>query len=408
MEAAVAAALPGMTRNFGNPATTIVPVTTLSKIPILKNRKVVLLATATITLDNLFSNGLFQNVFILYKMFDAMGYAPILVIHEKPSNLDKIPPMLHCCRMMNTEEIIIQPIPVVALIEIGMSIDPLLREFVKMLGGKLTKLYLGNILNIDVETPIFYPAMHFAHHIIEKIDRVWVSPHYGQHAEYAAHINHVLPPERLEDMIAPYVWDPCIVTRDGEHNLRWRPRSAPEDDVFVIMEPNISFQKSAVVPLLAIEQWYRASGRKWRGKVVVVNGERMGHSPHFKESIQTSLDIFKDGRVELIDRRDIMTVMKTWPSALFVLHQFNNEYNYMALELLHCGFPVVHNSGAWAAFGYTYEGNNVHTAAEQIQAAWNLHSERLEAYRAHAAALIWRHSPYNPEVHAAWEALIKK
>ena len=32
---------------------------------------------------------------------------------------------------MVTEEIILKPLPVVALIEIGMSIDPLLREFVK-------------------------------------------------------------------------------------------------------------------------------------------------------------------------------------------------------------------------------------------------------------------------------------
>jgi hypothetical protein len=404
--AAAAAALPGMTRNFGNPPTNTTPVTTLSKIAPLKERKVILLATATITLDNLFSNGLFQNVFILYKMFDAMGYAPILVIHDKPSNLDKIPTMLHPCRMMSTEQIILQPIPVIALIEIGMSIDPLLREFVKMLGGKLAKLYLGNILNIDVETPIFYPAMHFAHHVIEKIDRVWVSPHYGQHAEYASYLNHVIPPENLEDMIAPYVWDSCIVTRDGEQRHQWRPRAAPEDDVIVIMEPNISFQKSSLVPLLTVERWYRASGRKWRGKVVVVNGDRLEHSPHFNNSLKSTLDIFTDGRVELLDRRDILTVMKTWPSALFVLHQYNNEYNYMTLELLHCGFPVVHNSEAWAAFGYTYSGNNIQSGAEQIHAAWSTHAEHLEAYRAHSAALTWRHSPYNPTVQEAWNALL--
>jgi len=130
----MASQLPGMTRNFGNPNAGRLPLTKMSSIQTIKDRKVVLLATATITLGNLFSNGLFQNVFILYRMFDAMGYAPILVIHEKPKNLDDIPPMLHACRMMTTEQVILQPIPVIALIEIGMSIDPLLREFVKMVG----------------------------------------------------------------------------------------------------------------------------------------------------------------------------------------------------------------------------------------------------------------------------------
>jgi hypothetical protein len=397
-----------MTRTFGDPPSTIVPTTVMSKTLPVKERKVILIATATITFDNLFSNGLFQNVFILYRMFDAMGYAPILVINEKPKTLEKVPPMLHTCRMMTTEQIILQPIPVIALIEVGMSIDPLLREFVKMLGGKLAKLYLGNILNIDIETPIFYPAMHFAHHVIEKIDRIWVSPHYGQHAEYAAYLNHTIPPTNLADMIAPYVWDKCIVTRDGQETLSWKPRSSDEDDVIVIMEPNISFQKSSFVPLLAVERWYREGGKTWKGKVVVINGDRLTQTPHFSETIQPALDLFIDKKVQILERKDVLTVMKTWSSALFVMHQFNNEYNYMTLELLISGFPAVHNSESWGAFGYSYTGNDVATAAAQIKAAHDFHGERQELYKAHAQTLAWKHSPYNPEVHAAWDALLKR
>lgn len=403
-----ASLLPGMTRNFGNPTFHEPVKSVLSKTPPLKDRKVILLATATITNDNLFSNGLFQNVFILYRMFDAMGYAPILVIHEKPSSLDKIPVMLHPCRMMTTEQVILQPIPVVALIEIGMSIDPLLREFVKMLGGKLAKLYLGNILNIDAETPMFYPGMHFAHHIIEKIDKIWVSPHYGQHAEYAACINHLTPPANISDMIAPYVWDKCIVTRDGLETLSWKPVAKPEDDVIVIMEPNISFQKTSFIPLLAVEHWYRSNGCNWKGKVIVINGERIQQTPHFTQNLEPALDIFKDGRVEMKERSDILSIMKAYPSAIFILHQVNNEYNYMSLELLNCGFPAIHNSGEWSPFGYSYTGNNVVEASKQLAAAYDFHSERLEMYKAHAQTLFWRHSPYNPDVHEAWEKLLKR
>lgn len=402
----IMASLPGMTRNFGNPHFQDTVKTTMSKVPKLKDRKVILLATATITNDNLFSNGLFQNVFVLYRMFDAMGYAPVLVIHDKPKTLDTIPQMLHNARMMTTEEVILQPIPVIALIEIGMSIDPLLRQFVKMLGGKLVKLYLGNILNIDIETPMFYPGMFFSHHVIEKIDKIWVSPHYGQHAEYASHINHVIPPANLNDMIAPYVWDKAIVRRDGLENIKWRPREAPEDDVFVIMEPNISFQKSSYIPLLAVEHWYRSTGWTWKGKLILVNGDRITNTPHFTQSVQPYLDIFKDKRVEVHERMDIHTVLKTYPSAIFILHQVNNEYNYMTLELLECGFPAIHNSESWSSFGYSYSGNNVKEASEQIDAAYELHSERLEMYKAHAETLKWRHSPYNPDVHVAWESLL--
>lgn len=405
-------ALPGMTRCFGNPKTEGgPPTTTLSKIPSAKDRRVILLATAAITNENVFSNGLFQNVFVLYRMFDAMGYAPILIINEKPESPEKMPPMLRSCKMMTTEEVILKPLPVVALIEIGMSIDPLLREFVKMLGGRLAKLYLGNILNIDIETPIFYPAMHFAHHVIEKIDRIWVSPHYGQHSEYAGYINHVQPPADIGDTIAPYVWDPCFITKDWtEPTPRWTPPVSDLSGTFIIMEPNISFQKCGLMPLLALERWYRTKGkaRGWKGKVIVINGDRLQGTPHFTKSIQPLLTIVRDGLVEFTDRRDILTTMRTWPDAIFVGHQFNNEYNYMTMELLWCGFPVIHNSASWGAYGYFYDGNNLGAAVTQIDAAVTGHAERLEAYKSHAQALAWKHSPYNPDVHRAWEALLKK
>jgi hypothetical protein len=402
-----ASKLPGMTRNFGNPTDEIVPFISMTSIKPNKERKVILLATATITMDNIFSNGLFQNVYIIYKMFDAMGYAPILLINEKPKSLENTPKMLQQCRMMVTEQILMQPLPVVALIELGMSIDPLVREFVKMLGGKLAKLYLGNILNIDIETPIFYPAMYFAHHIIEKVDRIWVSPHYGQHAEYASYLNHVIPPADLKNMIAPYVWDSSFITRGGELKLQWQPRANPEDDVIIIMEPNISFQKSSLIPILAVERWYRNGGCKWKGKIIIINGKRIEEIPHFVMNIKSKLDIIRDGLVEFTDRNDIVSAMTKWPSAMYIGHQFNNEYNYMTLEHFWCGFPVIHNSAKWGEFGYYYNGNNIEEAAAQIENAWHSHHEKLEAYKAHSQALSWRHSPYNPEVHKAWDALLK-
>jgi len=398
--------LPGMTINFGNPSM-VSPSTSLSKILPVKERQIILLATATITSDNLFSNGLFQNVFILYKMFDAMGYAPIMIVNEKPTDLEKIPSVVRVCRVMNTEEILKRPIPVVALIAIGMSIDPLVREFVKMCGGKLAKVYLGNILNIDIETPMFYPTMHFSHHVIEKIDRIWVSPHYGQHAEYASYLNHVVPPKDLTDMIAPYVWDPSIFTRDGENILRWKPRKTDEDDVILIMEPNISFQKTSLIPLLIVERWYRNGEKKWRGKVIVLNGGRIKDTPHFTNSLQPTLDLFKDGRIEYMDRTNIVTALKTWPTAIYVAHQYNNEYNYMAMQHMWAVFPLVHNCGIWSDFEYHYKGNDLEAGARQLEIAYTNHAEKLEAYRGQAHVLAWRHSPYNPDNHVAWEKLLR-
>ena len=85
----------------------------------LSCRKIVTLATATIHNDSLFVNGLFQNVFILYKMLDSMGYAPILLVNEKPSDINKVPSILRNVRMIIAEEILRNCIPIHMNIEIG-------------------------------------------------------------------------------------------------------------------------------------------------------------------------------------------------------------------------------------------------------------------------------------------------
>jgi hypothetical protein len=410
---------PGRTETIGDPCAALMPwkgeETTASgrlcDYPSIRDRKIILLSTATITEDNIYMNGLFQNVFVFYRMFDAMGYAPILIVNERPKSLKDIPGPLRSCRHVVTEDLLRQPMSnVIALIEIGMSIDPLVRQFVKLLGGRLLKVYLGNILNIDVETPIFVNHHHFAHHVVGNQDMILVSPHYGQHAEYATYLNQVIPPAdtKLEDLIAPYVWDPSILTRNGTLALQWRAPRTPEEEVFVVMEPNISFQKASLVPLMALERWYRDTGRAagWKGSVKVVNGERFQMVPHAKENVLPLLDLWRDGRIELLGRMDVVSVMREWPAATFVLHNYNNEFNYMTLELMWTGFPVVHNSPSWAAFGYSYEGAEIVEAARQIEAVRRGHAERLEAYRGHAHVLAWRHSPYNPEVQAAWEKIL--
>jgi len=288
------------------PVSKHLPLCAISDIAPLASRPIVLLATATITDDNIFANGLFQNVFILYKMFDSAGWTPILIVNTKPTNIEKIPEVLRTTRVLSIEDLVKQPLPIKAYIEIGMSIDPNLRRFLKMIGAKTFKLYLGNILNIDIETPVFYPSMNFSHHVIGEMDQIWVSPHYGQHSEYACALNQVDPAQGTK--IAPYVWDPCILTDGNRRNPQWRARKGDEKETFIVMEPNISFQKTGLLPIMALEGWYRKN-KDWNGQVVVVNGDRMASIPFFKESILNTLELQKDGKLIIVGRKDMITMM---------------------------------------------------------------------------------------------------
>lgn len=388
--------LPGMTR-YGEQLQ-VSPYTGLST-PTLVQRKVILLATAAITEENLFSNGLFQNVYVFYRMFEAMGFLPLMIVNKKPENSERIPLYMRDLRLITVEEIAKNPIPVSVYIEVGMSIDSTMRKYLKLCGAKIAKLYLGNIINIDIETPIFYPTMHFAHHVIGELDEIWVSPHYTQHAEYARALNHI--DIRKPNAVVPYVWDSQILFGNGARKFEW---SRSEKETFLVLEPNISFQKCSLVPLMILEKWYRANS-SWTGEIVVINGERLLLIPFFK-AIFDSLEIVKKGLVKMRGRTDILSLLTEFPSGMPICHQWNNEYNYMVLEYFATGYPVMHNASDWSQYGYYYPNSDLAAGAELIEKIRKSHADNLGVYKAHARALMWRHSPYNPDVQRKWGKIL--
>lgn len=397
--------LPGMTRRAVGPADSVIPFTKFTEIKSLGERKIILLATASITDGNIFNNGLYQNVLVFYKLIDAMGYLPILLVSSKPKSLENIPKILHSLRIMEIEDIIKHPMRLHMYIEIGMSIHQHLKRHLKALGAKIVKLYLGNILNIDIETPMFFNPMFFSHHVVGDTEEIWVSPHYQMHEEYAAVLNHVEPnPETMK--IAPYVWDPCVITDDGRRNLRWRPRLPSEKPTIIIMEPNISFQKNSVGPLMICEEYTRMHPEV-DFEVLVVSGERLMISPHFSRNLLPQLELHKKGKLKMVGRKDMISVLTMLPHAIGVCYHLNNEYNYMVLEYIYSGYPCLHNCTAWSEYGYYYPELDTKKAAELLHQALFKHGERLEMYTAHAKALTWRHSPYNPDNQKAWKELIE-
>jgi hypothetical protein len=174
--------------------------------------------------------------------------------------------------------------------------------------------------------------------------------------------------------------------------------------VIVILEPNICFQKCLLIPLLIIEQIYKKTGREFR--VLIGNAERIQANPFFTKSILPRLELFKDKKITFSGRNTITSIMNDHPSAIAIGHQWNNEYNYMTLEYLHAGFPVIHNSSDWSDAGYYYEGSNIEKGAAALKKALEYHESTLETYNSGAAALEWRHSIYNPEVQTAWKKLL--
>jgi hypothetical protein len=364
-------------------------------------RQAIVLATNNVNDESLFHNGLTQNIVVFYDLFESMGYKSYLFQHGQAAENRK--QFLHNYDIISSNEIISNKIVIKSFIEIGMSIDPATRAYLRSTGTKIIKIYLGNIINIDIENIQNFTSIMFSHHVVGEIDQVWVSPHYKQHVDYAAVLNQT---EIKNSNIAPYVWDPCFITQYGtKDTIEW---AAPADwrtqDV-VIMDPNISFQKCYFYSLLICEAFSKKYP-EWQGKVQIINGDKIKIDANSFNFVLPSLTLYKKNRIVLHGRKNIHTILKDHRSSCFITHQWNNDFNYMTLELLYCNYPILHNSEGWDKFGYVYSVNKWDEAIETMYNAFKNHKYNMNIYKTHAANLIWTHSIHNPEVQSQWRKIL--
>lgn len=358
---------------------------------ISNTNKNILIATQTITDNILFNNGLFQNILFFYDLFDIMGYKPYLVFNTPKENTA----ILNGYRIILPEDIIKKPMPVHLYIEVGMSIDKIFCAYLKEIGSKTVRLYLGHILNIDTETCIKTPQLNFPHHTQSHFDEVWVSPHYSGHLQYACAINKV---GLGKGRIAPYVWMPKFIT---VKNRLWNS-SAPHD--IIISEPNISFQKCGLLPLILAEAYANAHP-EWTGRVKLMNSERLRANCHFQINILGKSAIRE--RIDLLGRQTIHELMTNNPGGVFIGHHWNNEYNYMTMELVCAGWPVLHNSHIWKEFGYYWTHTDINTAIETLYMIMCNHSDKVNEYKSKGEALAWNYNINNADVQTRWRLLLE-
>jgi hypothetical protein len=348
----------------------------------------IFLATGLIKQGDLFNNGLHQNSLIVYSMLEQMGYRCHCIVEVQG-------PFVPGYRFLEPETYLQNDTSYcpVAYIEMGLSLDPGWRLYLQRKGCKTIKLYFGNILNIDTETVCCTPGMNFPHHVTGSLDEIWTSPHYAMNLPYALSLHGI-----RRGAIAPYVWDSTWI----QGLNRWTPSESWMTTDLVIMEPNISFQKCSLYPILLVKAFAKAYP-DWKGRLIVQNGDRLQMSRWFRDHIVPMLGL----SVVWKGRQPLAEILSENPSAAFISHQLTNDYNYLVLELMHLGFPLLHNSQTWSTFGYTWSENRWSESVQTLRSMLEMHKTKEALYQSHARHLAWNVSPSNPVNQGGWDALIK-
>ncbi|AOR70968.1 hypothetical protein BBJ41_26035 [Burkholderia stabilis] len=286
------------------------------------------------------------------------------------------------------------------VIEMGAQLPVEWLRHMKALGKKRVACYVGHTYSSLAETPIFdKPSGHIFNGT--SFDEVWV-------LEKSATIDVPLlrTLTRAPVYTIPHLWSPYFLDRrvaalaaEGE-TFGYRPGRRPWR--LATLEPNISVVKSCHYPMLACDEFYRARPDAVQ-HMFVVNAVHMKEHPTFVH-FANSLDLVRQHKATFEPRIELPGFMARHADAV-VSHHWENAQNYLYYDVLHGGYPLIHNSTLLGDAGYYYPDFDSAAGGRALLDAWLHHDDRLDDYRAKAGRLLQSVSIDNP---ANLDALVSR
>ena len=382
------------------------------------------LARKAIKYNNIFSNGIHQNIYTLQKLLTKTGMYDIHLIydytvHSEPFedgtyiyrhnskeqlediallerekhalyelyphiNVDNIH---HRTTTTREEHNVLQDFDL--LIEAGCAYDSTNLEIIKKICPKIKVVLLtyGNMYFGALEKLIF-PSLGATIPYCYGRDAVWLSPHFEEWMEW-----HKTLLQTPVASIAPYVWSPEFFEK--KLNLASMSKETflvTDKKNVAVVEPNLGFVKTCLTPIATIENLYNKNPDAFED-AYIFNADHFLKSDAAK-SMFTKINIVKNGKISFEPRRGLEEIFTKY-GGILLSHQHCCALNYVFLEALYLNIPLVHNSPFFKEAGYYYEGFDVNASSLQLEKALeekgtpHPNGDRAEEY-------IWQYSPENP------------
>nr|WP_061135467.1 DUF2827 domain-containing protein [Caballeronia fortuita] len=348
--------------------------------------------------QNIWQNGLGQNVIFLSEALQKLPFIESVSLIDV-GDQNALPPQVDAAskglRIMRIPE---ATDAVDVIFEMGGALDTQWLDLMRARGKKVVYYCCGQPYVGLIEAPVFDKPVHVMRP--ERYDEVWLM------SKDRLSIPMMRTLHRCPTHLIPFIWHPQFIEKRiaevEEHGLRfgYERRSSKAADPAIqpqgfrvgIFEPNISVVKTSSIPMLVCEESYRAD-RSSVSAMHVLNAMHMKDHPTLVY-MANSLDLVKDSKATFHGRNDIAGFMSQYTDAV-VSHQWGNDQNYLYLDVLYGGYPLIHNSPWLKEAGYYYPSFDAQEGGRQLLRAFREHDENLDAYRANAKRVIDSVSPFN-------------
>ncbi len=338
---------------------------------------------------NFFSNGAHQNCLFWWVCLRAAGYDCVLINggDGDPPTPESMPIELRGIVWHKISDELVDTLDV--LIQAGAQVSAEHVARVHARGGRCVSAKFGADFPLDAERAI-HNLPTGAIFNGAKFDAIWTTSQHTNVCGAYWNICYRAPVRVLPHIWAPYFVDQITSTferveatrSDGSRVVHtippigYQPGRAKKR--IAILEPNINFVKTAHIPMLIAEEAFRRAPDLIE-HVMVTNAlhlkAHLGFST-FIGNLDLQNTIAADGRPMIsFEGRQNTPYFMSQNADVVVSHQWIPVPNYSHYDLIHLGYPIVHNVQEMrdVGVGYYYEGFDAKEGGAALHACLRWH-----------------------------------
>jgi hypothetical protein len=357
--------------------------------------------------ESIWSNGIKLNVLTLHNLLkkSSKDYDVYLLNNididwfDKPSYLEDVNIFNFSDKFMEMDLIILMG---------GQVHDSDLKKFKENNNNKVISYKCGNNYINHVEDVLFREERVAQYET--QLDEVWYIPQQHENNQGYYHTLY-----RANTVIVPFLWDKKYLSKaiEGIDNgfikgsYKKDSKYNPNNDkkMVGVMEPNVNTIKYSLIPSMIVEESYRTEiGKNKINKLMITNSDKLRSNKNFLSIVKT-FDLFKDGKISSEGRYQTSYIVSQYFDVV-VSHQLMNPLNYLYLDVVYMGYPILHNAYMVKDLGYYYEGSNTIDGSEKLNWILNNHDKNIEEYNQKNKKVLDRYDIENPEMIEIYDKLI--
>jgi len=350
--------------------------------------------TIQTTSGSLWTNGINQNAIYLAMLIKKIGYTPYLIYGGELTE-----------KVINELNIDIKTISVKtsfsikfnAILQVGFTVSNSILNVWKQQNNeiKFVMYECGNNFLVDMESILFdaYEDRVKSHELGKNDptaipDQIWVIPQMEKIC--LQYYSFTLGQEKAT--VVPFIWNPiAIETKSKEYELGiYQPKELRRVG---IMEPNLSVMKNILLPMAISEKYYT----KYLDldAVLMIGAEKLKNNKRLLQLI-SNMRLYKDNKITADGRINTPLALKKYIDVV-LSWQWENNLNYLYLDVAWMGYPIIHNANLCTDIGYYYEDFNINMGVEQLYKVINTHNNDTN-YLKRNRLLIERYTENNPTI----------